>query len=492
MLKWLRKLVTAANPPRVRARYDAAQTTHDNRKHWANADLLSADAAGSASVRQILRSRARYEIANNSYAKGCLLTLAHYLIGHGPRLQMQTESASVNHDVEARFSEWARDVALARTLRTMHMARVGDGEAFALLTTNPSSRNRVKLDVVPYECDRFTTPLSKLGTDPSLVDGIELDDTGSPVAYHMAKRHPGDAAGFAGFDQFERIEAANVLHWFRRDRAEQHRGISELTPALPLFAQLRRYTLAVIAAAETAADFAVVLETPTPAGSEANESSDDLPLIEIERRMMVPLPEGYKPFQIKAEQPTTTYREFKREILNEIARAMDVPFNIAAGNSSEYNYASGRLDHQSFFRSLDVQREDLANDYLDVIFAAWLLEASRTPNYFPAGLMRSMMQTAQSRVPHVWFWDGMDHVDPVKNATATEIDLRCGNTSYPREFARQGLDWEEEQKQQAAALGVTVDEYRALLRGKLFGPAPAVVDPNQPEPEPVEEDDDEK
>jgi hypothetical protein len=54
-------------PLHVRGRYDAATTTEENRRHWANADLLSADAANNPRVRTILRSRARYEVANNSY-----------------------------------------------------------------------------------------------------------------------------------------------------------------------------------------------------------------------------------------------------------------------------------------------------------------------------------------------------------------------------------------------------------------------------------------
>ena len=72
----------------VRGKYDAAQTTYENRRHWAHADHLSADAAMSADVRRVLRSRARYEVANNSYAKGIVLTLANYVVGTGPRLQM--------------------------------------------------------------------------------------------------------------------------------------------------------------------------------------------------------------------------------------------------------------------------------------------------------------------------------------------------------------------------------------------------------------------
>jgi len=80
----------------VRGRYDAAQTTPDNRKHWANADHLSADAAATPEVRRTLRNRARYEVANNSYARGIVLTLANDVIGTGPRLQMLTDSDDAN------------------------------------------------------------------------------------------------------------------------------------------------------------------------------------------------------------------------------------------------------------------------------------------------------------------------------------------------------------------------------------------------------------
>ena len=58
--RWARR--SGAVPVRiVRAKFDAAQTTPDNRRHWANADLLSADAAASAEVRRTLRSRGRRE-----------------------------------------------------------------------------------------------------------------------------------------------------------------------------------------------------------------------------------------------------------------------------------------------------------------------------------------------------------------------------------------------------------------------------------------------
>ena len=89
----------------VVAKFDSAKTTPENRKHWANADGLSPNAAINPEVRRVLRNRARYEVANNSYAKGIVLTLANDTIGTGPRLQMLTEDADANARIEDAFEQ---------------------------------------------------------------------------------------------------------------------------------------------------------------------------------------------------------------------------------------------------------------------------------------------------------------------------------------------------------------------------------------------------
>ena len=91
----------------LRASYDAAQTTDDNSKHWSAADDLSANAAHSAEVRRVLRRRSRYEIANNSIAKGIVATKADYIVGTGPTLQVLTPDEAYNQAVETRFKHWA-------------------------------------------------------------------------------------------------------------------------------------------------------------------------------------------------------------------------------------------------------------------------------------------------------------------------------------------------------------------------------------------------
>jgi lambda family phage portal protein len=443
MFGWIKGIFAgkASAQPRavrvVRGRYDAATVTDENRRHWANADGLSANAANSPEVRRRLRNNARYEVANNSYARGIVLTLANDSIGTGPRLQMLTEDPEVNRRVETAFSTWARAVGLPEKLQAMRMAKAEDGEAFALLTTNPSLPTPIKLDLAPLEADQVTTPFFR-SMNGRAVDGIVFDASGNPVEYHVLKKHPGDG-DFLPPEAFDRVPAAAMIHYFRADRPGQARGIPEITPALPLFAQLRRYTLAVIAAAEAAADMALVIYTDAPANGEA-DSLEPMDVIELERRMATVMPGGWKLGQTHAEQPATTYAEFKHEILNEIARCLNMPFNIAAGNSSGYNYASGRLDHQTYFKSIRVEQTHIEAVVLDRILAAWLAEASSIEGF---------LTELPPRVAHQWFWDGMEHVDPAKEANAQETRLRNHTTTLAEEYGRRGRDWEVELRQRA-------------------------------------------
>lgn len=479
MFKWLRQLASrkptrGTVAPRFarrvgRARYDAAATTEENRRHWANADGLSPDGAANPEVRRILRNRARYEVANNSYAKGIVLTLANDTIGTGPRLQLLTKRPAVNQFVEREFAAWCKAIRLAEKLRTLRMARATDGEGFGLLTTNRRLPTKVQLDLRLIEAEQVTTPTFWLG-NPSAVDGIVYDAFGNPTAYQVLRHHPGDPRFFTGSPaDYSQIRADLVVHYYRPDRAGQSRGVPEITPALPLFAQLRRYTLAVIGAAETAADFAAVLYTDTPPEPDPR---GDLPpgpqmmdTVELEPRMATVLPDAWKLDQIEAQQPATTYGDFVERILNEIARCLNMPFNVAAANSAKYNYASGRLDHQTYFKSIRVDRDQLEDVVLDHLFRAWFGEAVLIEGYLP-----ELIRKQRDQVPaHEWMWDGFEHVDPVKEATAQATRLASFTTTLADECARQGKDWEAQLRQRAREIALQ----KELGLSVAVEPAPA-------------------
>ena len=115
--KQSRQIQASSAPVVLRARYYAAQTTAENARHWAMADMLDTDSAMNADVRRKIMSRARYEVANNSYAKGIVLTLANDCVGIGPRLQMLSGDEKINRTVESAFMDWAACISLPEKLQ---------------------------------------------------------------------------------------------------------------------------------------------------------------------------------------------------------------------------------------------------------------------------------------------------------------------------------------------------------------------------------------
>ena len=458
----------------LRAKYDAAQTTEDNTRHWQWADDLSANAANDPAVRKKLRKRSRYEVANNSYARGLALTLANDAIGPGPRLQLLTPDKDANRKIEREFSRWMAASRLAEKLRALRMAKMQDGEGFLVLADNGRLRSPVTLDVRLIEADRVATPFSTfIQEDSRAVDGIRFDEFGNPESYHVLRSHPGEV----GSQEADEVSAYNMVHWFRVDRPGQARGVPEITAALPLFAMLRDFTIATLDAAKAAAAVSFVLKTMANANGSTTDTTDQddtaFETIEFVRNMGMTLPEGYDMSQFKSEHPNSHLQMFVDIILREIGRCLNVPKAIITGDSSSYNFASGRMDGQVYWKSVEVERKHCENVVLDPIFGKWLDEALLVGDVIPAGL-------GAFDADHQWFWPGREHVDPTKNANARATNLASGSTHRAREYAIEGLDVDHEDVLAADSLGITVAKYRELVVAQTFS---AGMSASQPEPE---------
>lgn len=451
----------------VRSRYDAASQSDDTKRWWANADNLSARAANSPEVREKLRKRSRYEVANGSYPASIARTLSYDMIGVGPRLQVTTEDKGFNAEVEARWHEWSAAIRLPEKLRTMRRARAVDGESFAQLETNRNLPTPSKLDLRVIEADLVADPYV-FPADPYSVDGIQLDRYGNPANYYVLRQHPGDDLQVAGFGEYATVPARLMIHWFRPDRPQQYRGVPEFTPALDLFAKLRRYTLAVIAAAETAADYAAVLESDAPPGDDGMSTASPAPVgdaFEVERGMMVTIPPGSKLAQLRAEQPTTTFEMFEVRILKQVCCALGIPYFVASGDYADLNFSSGRLGKEGYYRDIAVDRGDISASGLDRTFAAWIedMTARRAIGYDTPGM-----------VPHRWLWPGFPYFDPEAEAKAKAIQFQYGLTTFTDECHAQGVDREDRAR--------TMAEDRDLLESYGFDSPygrPATTQPGQ-------------
>lgn len=439
--------VPATQKP-LRASYDASKTTNDNKNHWANADGLSPNASVDPFTRRILRNRSRYEIKNNSYLCGMIRTKANYVVGRGPRLQLLgKEDKAGQKQIERDWKAWCRATKFCQKLRTLVVAKYSDGEAIGIKTTNRQLLTSlpVSLDLRLYEADQIADPWWLIDNldDERRVDGLKIDANGTTTHYHVLHYHPGsNVAGYgARGTEGVWVPSRQVVHLYREDRPGQRRGVPWITPSLPLFSIMRRYTLAVTHNAEWVAELNAVMKSNGSMSRQEAAEVDMLLEIPWARNMLLTLPDGWEVQQLKAEQPTTTFSEFYKTILNEACRCLEIPFNVAAANSSDYNYASGRLDHQLFYKSIEIERSELEDVCVENLFEDWLRE------YLSQKSGISAASIDVSRYPHLWGWDDLPHVDPQKAAAADKIYWDMGLLSDQEHLLARNKDPDEHYEQ---------------------------------------------
>lgn len=450
----------------MQARYDAASDSSEYANIWGNADACDADSANSREVRQKLVARSRYEVQNNGYADGIASTYATDLVGTGPALRMQTGSLGFNQLVEQQWYLWTKAIQWRRKLWCLAHAKHVDGEGLGVVRTNRKVNHPVKLDVVLYETEQCQTPRLPYATR-GYGDGLKFDEFGNVEHYDILREHPGSTQYARLALEPEQVPARFVLHWFKLRRPGQHRAVPENSSTLNSGAAARRWREATLAAAETAADFTLFLKTLFQ--PDEITAIPSMSTMDIQKRMMTALPLGYEPFQMKAEHPTATYEAFHKSLVSEQARPKSMPYNKAACDSSSYNYASGRLDHQTYYAHLDVEREDGNDLALDPLFDLWFDEAVRVfgwlggnPNAIsPAGRL------------HLWDWPKHRAVDIQAEAKANDSQLRNGSVSLSKVYSERGEDYEDEVERMAADYGVSVVEMRQILLKTIFAKATA-------------------
>jgi capsid protein len=442
----------AKSSPPIHARYDAAQTTDEFQNYWANADAFDADSAHSPGVRHALIHRSRYEAANNGYADGIAQTYATDLVGSGPTLRMQTGSEGFNRMVELQWYLWTKAIGWRRKLWCLAHAKHVDGEGIAVIRRNKRVNHPIKLDVVLYEAEQCQTPYLSFG-EKGYIDGIKFDEFGNPLWYDILHEHPGATNLWTIDLDAERVPADRVLHWFKMRRPGQHRGVPECSSTLQVGASSRRMREATVAAVENAARLgAIVLESTLPPDEE--EVPEPMTSTNTKVGMMTTMPTGWHASQMEAKHPNATYQEFLRSQIAELGRPKSMPANKSRCDSSDYNFASGRLDHISYYDYLDVDRKDCDESVCDPLFDLWFDFAIQIFGWL--GGNHEVVGSAARM--HVWDWPTHKVADEKSEALATREKLASGQILLPQYYAQRGLDFADEVERAAPLLGLTPQE----------------------------------
>lgn len=421
-----------------------------NREHWRGADSLFPDQRNNPLNRAILRSMARYEYDNNPWLNGLVNQISEDVVGTGARLQITNDGEQTTETIEKDFAAWAEEVHLTEVLQNMKKASARDGEAFIMLTDRNANVTKCKLFPLLFLADRVCSPLNKPEDGYYNVDGITIDKFGVPLSYAIAEQNPNDNA----VANWQTVAAKYIVHFFQANYPEQHRGVPEYTACLNDIALLRRYTKATLDKMENASNISGVL---TPKDSLEAQIEDLEPVKSFEKftlpsRSFVTLPLGYDLKQYELGNPNDSQQTFALQVKIDCARCMLATRNVVTGDSSNYNYASGRLDFQAYYRAIQSIRHKIETQVLDRIFNLWYAE---------------YRESSTQRIPaHSWYWDGFSHVDPVKESRSETMDMLNGTRTLVDVCAEHGRDWKAQVDNR-----LMVEKYEREQREKLGLPA---------------------
>lgn len=405
--------------------YDAVDGDRTYRDLWRGADTLTPDQTNNPLCRAILRSRARYEYLNNPWLFGLVNQVADDVVGTGARLQIEKGSVVNTAEIEKAFAKWAADVKLTKILKKVKKSVSHSGEAFIMLTTRNANKNKVKLFPLAFSCDRVTSPINDT-TDTNNIDGVYIDNFGVPVFYTVARQNPNASA----VQDWDKIDANYMIHFFNENFEEQHRGVPEYSSCLNNIEQLRRYTKSTIDKMENASNISGVLKPKDSLEAQIEEIKpvETFKRFTLPSRSFVTLPLGYDLQQYELSNPSDSQQQFALNVKIDCARCLLATRNVVTGDSSNYNYASGRLDFQSYYRAINDIRSRMEDEILNKIFDLWFAEYTSYAN----------VETPN----HEWYWDGFSHVDPVKESRSETMDMQNGSKTLKDVCAEHGKDWQ--------------------------------------------------
>lgn len=454
----------------------------------------------------MLRERSRDLVRNAPLATGAINTVVTNVIGTGLSLQSRIDRYALGL-TEEQASEWQKNTerefrmwcesADCDITRTQNFYELQDlafrsslesGDVFALLPHLRRQGDAYGLKIQLVEGDRVCNP--GFGMDKaSMAGGVEMDDTGAPVAYHILRSHPG--IFHAKRSEWDRVPAfgaktgrRNVLHLFRRVRPGQNRGVPYLAPVIESLKQLDRYTEAEIMAAVVSGMFTVFVTTEgqglDPAnqlgmGTETGARPSDKD-VKMAPGAMIDLGPNEKIETANPGRPNTAFDPFVQAILRQVGVALELPFEVLIKHFTA-SYSAARaalLEAWKFFR---VRRAWLAARFCQPIYETFLAEGIASgritaPGFFDDPRIRAAYCGAE------WQGDGPGAIDPLKEGLAVEKRLEIGLTTLAKETAAfDGSDWEANHAQQVRE--------RAMRReGGLEAAAVSPAAPAAPEPAP--------
>jgi lambda family phage portal protein len=412
-----------------------------------------------------LRSRSRELIRNNPLIDGAIESFVASVVGTGINPRWQIKDPALRGSVQDLWDDWVED-ADYNGLQSFYGIQdqimrglIDAGEAFVQTIYPPQGSSiAVPLQLRVFEADHldenYTTVLDN-GNKVRM--GIELNNMGQRVAYHIWPEHPGES--YSQNDNFVRVRvpANNIYHIYRQNRAGQLRGRPWLASVILKMHDLDQYDDAELVRKKGAAMFGgflteefqkVDFDDPSRfLGREEEDDENGQTVIAFEPGTFPRLPAGLKVEFSKPSDVGDNYEKWMKKQLRDIARGIGVTYEQLTGDLSNVNFSSIRVGLNEIKRRVKQIQQRLiifqfcrraAIDFLD---QAVLSGAVSIPGYFTNP--RQFRKVAWN--PDVW-----ESANPKQDAETDLMEIKGGLASRTAKVAGRGGDIETVDREQVS------------------------------------------
>lgn len=418
-----------------------------------------------------LRQRGRLLYMGAPVATSAIKTHRTNTIGTGLRLNprpdmqvlglTQEQATEWVHRVKREFGIWAskKDACDATGLndfyelqQLMLVSWLTSGDVFALVQQNePTVMRPYSLRLRALEADLVATPTdmggitSAIAKNPAtgnrVFDGVEVDDSGRVVAYHIRNTYPYENTIVR--TEYKRIEARgketempNILHLMSAERPDQYRGVSFIAPVIISLLQMNRYTESELTAALVNSYLTAYVQTSTAEGEnpfneatpEGDTDSRDPNDYEMGPGQVNFLQPGENIVTVDPKHPVSGFAAFCEAVCTQMGAALEIPSEILLKKfTASYSASRGAL--LEAWKSFRMYRTWFVNDFCRPVYELWLSEAVArgrisAPGFFTDPLIHEAWLGAQ------WIGPSQGQLDPNKEISAEILACQHGFSTH--------------------------------------------------------------
>lgn len=475
--------------------YKGASRTDRNFRYW---DVTAGNPdRQSLQELPILRARANSLFRNNSIARGAVLTATTSVVGSGIQLQStidrdvlseklgwtDDEVNTIEQTLERKWWEYTESIECDANRRLNFRSQeslafktfLNSGESFATLPYFNRKGSRYPLKIQLVDPQNVSNPYNKY-SDKNLRDGIELDDEGTPVAYHIQTNNNLYELNF----KWTRVPAfgagtgrRNVLHIFSPDFIGQTRGVPWIAAVIPDIKTLGDFNKnkAIKAAIE---NLFVGFITSNRANGIDNlfedEVSRDMSSSEDRERDLTLQPgiihELDPDEAINFHSPTANqgaeFAAFNDAMCQYIAMGLGLPKDMVTKvyNASFTASKASRMEAFRYFLTLrnafvSQFHKPIYQEFVDMLIELGEIEI---PLYFEDEELRSAILCSE------WVGESPGQIDPVRETTASILKINNGLSTRHAESIKDGMDFDtnirklKRENEQMLESGVAIEQ----------------------------------